>query len=78
MLFSQEKCLNVEFDNGRFQLVRIEHNGSDQKERRKGIITDRVNGCLVQDGGSFLLMRYLVLQKFVGDLETYFLHISGK
>lgn len=78
MHISQEKCLNVEFYNGRFQLLQIERNGNDQKLQRKGTIADRVNGCLVQDGGAFLLMRYLVLQKFVGDLETYFMHISGK
>lgn len=38
----------------------------------------KVNGDLIPDGVTLLLMRYLVTLKFVGELETWTTLISGE
>lgn len=46
--------------------------------RRTGHLTAAQVPNFVLDGGGFLLMRYMVVQQFVGKLETFGMYVTGE
>lgn len=63
--------------DGSLMVQKHESNGSAKKQQ-DGRLPDHFTGRFLQDGGGHLLMRYLVTQKYIGKIETYFMNITGR
>lgn len=75
----EELYLNVKMNRDRdAYTVQTVHTESELCLRRSGQLNREQSGNFLLDGGGFLLMRYMVQERFVGRLETVGLYVTGE
>lgn len=56
----------------------IERSGGKDINEKSAFLNENMSSNLLLDGGGFLLMRYLVIQKFYGTIETNSMYVTGR